>query len=51
VLAIPEHGVALPSGSRASQTGLFALASSGPDPISIAVEGKVGVASGLGDSR
>jgi hypothetical protein len=41
VLAIPEHRVALPGGSRASQTDLFALARSGSDLISIAVEGKV----------
>jgi hypothetical protein len=41
VLAIPEHRVALPGGSRASQTDLFALAHSGSDLISIAVEGKV----------
>jgi hypothetical protein len=31
----------LPGGSRASQTDLFALARSGSDLISIAVEGKV----------
>ena len=36
-----EHRVALPGGSRASQTDLFALARSGPHLISIAVEGKV----------
>jgi hypothetical protein len=41
VLAIPEHRVALTGGSRASQTDLFALARSGSDLISIAVEGKV----------
>ncbi len=41
VLAIPEHRVALPGGSRASQTDLFALARSGSDLISVAVEGKV----------
>lgn len=41
VLAIPEHRVALPGGSRASQTDLFALARSGAELISIAVEGKV----------
>jgi hypothetical protein len=41
VLAIPEHRVALPSGSRAAQTDLFALARSGSNLISIAVEGKV----------
>jgi hypothetical protein len=41
VLAIPEHRVVLPGGSRASQTDLFALARTGSDLISIAVEGKV----------
>lgn len=41
VLAIPEHRIALPGGSRASETDLFALARSGFELISIAVEGKV----------
>jgi hypothetical protein len=41
LLGIPEHKVPLPGGQRASQTDLFALAKSGGDLVSIAVEGKV----------
>jgi hypothetical protein len=41
VLAIPEHRVALPGGSRASQTDLFAVARADAELISIVVEGKV----------
>ena len=41
VLAIPEHRVALPGGSPASQTDLFVVARAGGELISIAVEGKV----------
>ena len=41
LLAIPEHKVPLPGGSRSSQNDLFVLAKSGEQLISIAVEGKV----------
>jgi Domain of unknown function (DUF6946) len=41
VLAIPEHRVAFPGGSRASQTDLFAVARGAGELIAIAVEGKV----------
>jgi hypothetical protein len=41
ILAIPEHKVDLPGGSRPSQTDLFALVRSGERTISLAVEGKV----------
>lgn len=41
LLALPEHKVPLPGGTRASQTDLFALGKSETELISIAVEGKV----------
>lgn len=41
LLAIPEHKVSLPGGSRSSQNDLFILAKSHDQLISIAVEGKV----------
>lgn len=41
LLAIPEHKVSLPGGSRSSQNDLFVLAKSQGQLISIAVEGKV----------
>ena len=41
LLAIPEHKVSLPGGSRPSQNDLFVLAKSHHQLISIAVEGKV----------
>lgn len=41
LLAIPEHKVPLPGGSRASQTDLWVLARTDADLVSIAVEGKV----------
>jgi len=41
LLAIPEHKVPLPGGSRSSQNDLFVVAKSSDELISIAVEGKV----------
>ena len=41
LLAIPEHKISLPGGSRSSQNDLFVLAKSHDQLISIAVEGKV----------
>lgn len=41
LLALPEHQVALPGGSRPSQNDIWALARAGEELISIAVEGKV----------
>lgn len=41
LLALPEHKVPLPGGSRSSQTDLWVLARSGSSLVSIAVEGKV----------
>jgi hypothetical protein len=41
LLAIPEYKVAIPGGSRASQTDVFALARNGTGLVTIAVEGKV----------
>jgi uncharacterized protein DUF6946 len=41
LLAIPEHKVSLPGGSRSSQNDLFVVAKSNDELISIAVEGKV----------
>lgn len=41
LLAIPEHQVPLPGGSRPSQNDIWALASSEAGLVSIAVEGKV----------
>lgn len=41
LLAIPEHQVALPGGSRPSQNDIWALARSQSGLVSIAVEGKV----------
>lgn len=41
LLAIPEHKVSLPGGSRASQNDIWVLARSDDELISIAVEGKV----------
>jgi len=41
LLAIPEHKVSLPGGSRPSQNDLFVLAKSNDELISITVEGKV----------
>ena len=41
LLAIPEHQVPLPGGSRPSQNDIWALARSGQSLVSIAVEGKV----------
>ena len=42
LLAIPEHQVPLKGGARASQTDLWALASTSRGLMSIAVEGKAG---------
>jgi Domain of unknown function (DUF6946) len=41
LLAIPEHKVSLPGGSRSSQNDLFVLAKGDGQLISITVEGKV----------
>lgn len=41
LLALPEHKVPLPGGSRSSQNDIWVLARSGGQLISIAVEGKV----------
>src|SRR4051812_37599697 len=41
LLAIPEYKVALPGGSRASQTDLVAFARSASGLVAIAIEGKV----------
>jgi len=41
LLAIPEHKVALPGGSRESQCDVFALGRTGDETIAISVEGKV----------
>lgn len=41
LLAIPEHKVALPGGTRDSQNDVFVLARSASDLISITIEGKV----------
>ncbi|NOQ65433.1 MAG: hypothetical protein GQ582_13060 [Methyloprofundus sp.] len=41
IFAIPEHKVALPGGSRASQNDVWVLAASEGGLISIAIEGKV----------
>jgi hypothetical protein len=41
LFAIPEHEVALPGGSRASQTDLWFLGSVAHSTVSVAVEGKV----------
>jgi len=41
LLALPEHQVPLPGGSRPSQNDIWVLARSAGDLISIAVEGKV----------
>ena len=41
LLALPEHKVPLPGGSRSSQTDIWVLARSAGDLVSIAVEGKV----------
>ncbi len=41
LLAIPEYQVALPGGSRSSQTDVFALAGNDAGLVAIAVEGKV----------
>lgn len=41
LFAVPEHQVPLPGGSRPSQNDLWALARSGNQLVSIAVEGKV----------
>lgn len=41
LLAIPEHKVSLPGGSRASQNDIWVLARSNGELVSIAVEGKV----------
>jgi len=41
IFAIPEHKVALPGGSRASQNDVWVLAESSSGLVSIAVEGKV----------
>jgi hypothetical protein len=46
LLAIPEHKVDLPGGSRPSQTDLFALLRSRDHTIACAVEGKVAEAFG-----
>jgi hypothetical protein len=40
LIGIPEHQVALPGGSRPSQTDLWALLRSEPGLVSLAVEGK-----------
>jgi hypothetical protein len=41
LLAIPEHQVHLPGGSRPSQNDIWVLARAGKELVSIAVEGKV----------
>lgn len=41
LLAIPEHQVPLPGGSRPSQNDLWVLARAGEELVSITVEGKV----------
>lgn len=41
LLAIPEHKVPLPGGSRESQNDVFALVRAGDRTLSVAVEGKV----------
>lgn len=41
LLAIPEHKVPLPGGSRESQNDVFALVRAGDRTVSVAVEGKV----------
>ena len=41
ILAIPEHKVSLPGGSRASQNDVWVLAETPNGIVSIAVEGKV----------
>lgn len=41
LLALPEHKVMLPGGSRASQTDLFALVRTPASLAAMAVEGKV----------
>lgn len=41
LLGLPEHKVPLPGGGRATQTDVWALARSGDELVSIAVEGKV----------
>lgn len=41
LLALPEHQVALPGGSRPSQNDIWVLARAGTSLVSIAVEGKV----------
>jgi hypothetical protein len=41
LLALPEHQVHLPGGSRPSQNDIWVLARAGNDLVSIAVEGKV----------
>ena len=41
LLAIPEHQVSLPGGSRPSQNDIWVLARAGNNLVSIAVEGKV----------
>lgn len=41
LLAVPEYQVALPGGSRSSQTDVFALAGNDAGLVAIAVEGKV----------
>ena len=46
LLALPEHKVPLPGGSRSSQNDIWVLARSEGELISIAVEGKVSEAFG-----
>lgn len=46
LLAIPEHKVALPGGSRESQCDVFALLRTGEKTLSLSVEGKVNEAFG-----
>lgn len=46
LLGVPEHQVALPGGSAASQTDLWVLARGAGELISIAIEGKVNEAFG-----
>ena len=41
LLAIPEYQIALPGGSRASQTDLVAFARSASGLVALAIEGKV----------
>jgi len=41
LLAVPEHQVPLPGGSRPSQNDIWVLARAGTELVSIAVEGKV----------